>query len=171
MVFQSKDSSSSSEFSGTQSMQSSINTTKVSVLPEYDLNEEEWSELLKSCKLQKFNNNEIICDKEKKDRRIFQVARGSCKILESSGSVRVLSNLAEGSIFNEYCYLQNVENFATICADGNNVEIYIFEPYTLDILFAVKPILAAKFFRFLANTLSKRFEEYESSQTIITSTN
>jgi len=48
-----------------------------------------------------------------------------------------------------------------VVADSDKVEIYVFEGYFVDILYACKPALAAKFFYYLTSLLSARFDERE----------
>ena len=63
--------------------------------------------------------------------------------------------------FGEISFLQGGAATASVVADDEKVEVYVFEGYYLNTLYASDAALAGRFFHYLSTLLSSRFEERE----------
>lgn len=127
------------------------------------LSKEDWTLLLKSAKLLKFTKNDLVIKEGIAHNRIFQIARGSCRIEKPQPDKDpiVLGRMANNEPFGEISFLMGGNATASVVADEDIVEVYVFEGYFINILYAKDPALAGRFFYYLSTLLSSRFEQRE----------
>jgi len=130
-----------------------------------DLNKEgllltpsDWHTLMASTVMMTFEKDAKIIEQGEVHNRLFQIAKGTCRIEKQN---QILGKMQVNDIFGEISLLLGGTATASVIVDSDSVELYAFEGYFIDILYACKPALAAKFFYYLSTLLSARFDERE----------
>lgn len=126
------------------------------------LSHHDWEYLIRSTYKKTFTKNQTIIREGEVHNRIFQIAKGKCRIEKTKDdSILLLGSMGINEVFGEISFLQEGAATASIVADSDEVDIYIFEGYSINILFATQPELASRFFYYLSTMLSSRFEQRE----------
>jgi CRP-like cAMP-binding protein len=107
--------------------------------------------------------------------RMFQIARGKCRIeikptssangsSDAEAKPQVVGYLNTGALFGEISFLDGSAATASVIANDESVEVYVIEGYFINILFVKYPELAGRFFAYLAGVIAGRLSEREASR-------
>lgn len=119
------------------------------------LSDSDWQVLLAEGKLKTYQKDDVIIAEEQYSARIWQVARGSCR-LQKSSSIRFGTKITAGEVLGEISFLEGVKTTASVIADEDDTLIYVLEARNLKVTFRRAPALAGRFYEYLASTLSRR---------------
>jgi len=141
------------------------NFTKIES-PQLDLTEEDWKLLTKGAKTVKYPPKQVLSTPTKtpleenitldnespRARYIFRVVSGSCTAKAMSREFR----LTEGDIFGEISFMtgSSVKVYEVITNETTFVNM--IDGYYLNVLFQHYPVLAGKFYRWIAAVLCSR---------------
>ncbi|EGG20840.1 RasGEF domain-containing protein [Cavenderia fasciculata] len=81
----------------------------------------------------------------------------------SSKGLTVLTKLSTGSIFGEMSFLLQGGSPISVIVSSDVLEVYTLEGYFLNIILKSKPLLAPKFYKYLACVLDTRIKQYKQS--------
>mmetsp|Transcript_4454 Transcript_4454/g.6234 ORF Transcript_4454/g.6234 Transcript_4454/m.6234 type:complete len:1257 (-) Transcript_4454:61-3831(-) len=124
------------------------------------LTPEDWDDLLEGAKLLVFKKGDVIITEGENFQRIYQLVEGECRI-EKGG--KMLGKMEDGQFFGEISFLLSGGATATITADSEEVHVYVLEGYFMNILFGIRPELAGRFYKHLANVLQKRIRSRDEA--------
>ncbi|EFA86730.1 RasGEF domain-containing protein [Heterostelium album PN500] len=154
--------------------------TGISDLP----SKEEWAQLLKGAKTLTFKKGEILVTEGTEFHKIFQITRGECTIIKGLNqtdintsanpptisslslghkNLTILAKLSAGSIFGEMNFLLPGGSSTSVVVNSDELEVYTLEGYFLNIMLKSKPLLAPKFYKYLACVLESRVKQYRQS--------
>jgi len=128
--------------------------------PEEDegLTTEDRAALLEGAKVQRFFQGQEIIAEGADFQRVYQIDKGTCRIVRGQ---TVLGYLEAGQFFGEVSFLLSGGATAAVVADTEEVELSILEGYFINILFGIRPEMAGRFYKHLANVLQRRIRERE----------
>ncbi|PRP88917.1 hypothetical protein PROFUN_00385 [Planoprotostelium fungivorum] len=126
------------------------------------LTTEDRAALLEGAKTQKYEENQEIVSIGADHQRVYQIDKGVCRIERGN---QILGFLQEGQFFGEISFLLSGGATATIVAHSDQVELSILEGYFINILFGIRPEMAGRFYKHLANILQRRIREREDEPT------
>ncbi|GAM27386.1 hypothetical protein SAMD00019534_105610 [Acytostelium subglobosum LB1] len=159
--------------------------TGIADLPTKD----EWAQILKGTKTMKYRKGEVLVIEGTEFQKIFQITSGECTIVKglkqtdvnatmnpptlinssSSSSMpshmTVLARLTTGSIFGEMSFLMEGGSSISVIVSSDTLEVYTLEGYFLNIMLKSKPLLAPKFYKYLACVLESRLKLYRQTST------
>lgn len=125
---------------------------------------DDWAVLMKDSKCLKLKKNEIIIKEGELATKIYQIARGNCRVerLRDDETNNVLAIMRTGELFGEISFLEGVKTTASIVAEDDATEVYVIDGASLRILFVRQPALGGRFFQYLATILSHRLKDREA---------
>jgi len=139
------------------------NSSRLEETDPESLTQENWDFLLRGSKLQTFHKDQKIVIEGQIFQRIYQIVSGVCRI-EKTGVNRVLGTMEDGQMFGEISFLISGGATASVIADSEIVEVNVLEGYFINILFGMRPELAGRFYKHLANVLQKTIRSREASK-------
>ncbi|KAL6078425.1 Serine/threonine-protein kinase 4 [Balamuthia mandrillaris] len=150
------------------------------------LTKEDWDLLLggfMGVRLETYHKDQVIMKEGHSYQRIFQIARGTCRIERQKtqqqpeesekkkkkdnsnngkeSKVALLGKMRAGEMFGEISFLEQGTASASVIADENPVQLYVIEGYFLHVLFTRKPALAGRFYHHLASEMALRLTKRE----------
>jgi CRP-like cAMP-binding protein len=128
------------------------------------LSEEDRAKILKGAKCLTYQKDEYVISEGDMFQRIYQLARGSCRIEKLVGNeTKVLGRMTnDDGLFGEISFLEGCPASASVIADEPDTAVYVIEGYFLNILFEENPGLSGRFYHYLAHMLSKRLKQREA---------
>eukprot|EP01126_Amoeba_proteus_P011151 TRINITY_DN1445_c0_g1_i6.p1 TRINITY_DN1445_c0_g1~~TRINITY_DN1445_c0_g1_i6.p1 ORF type:complete len:333 (-),score=74.85 TRINITY_DN1445_c0_g1_i6:238-1236(-) len=134
--------------------------------------DEDWTLILSGTRSVRYHNNQYVIQQEQQQhQRIFQIAKGKCRIEKQveDGSTITLDYIRAGSIFGEISFLEGAGGKATasVVADENDTMVHIIEGFFLDIAFEYYPGLSGRFYHYLAQILSGRLKQREAGTNVL----
>ncbi|GAM27027.1 hypothetical protein SAMD00019534_102020, partial [Acytostelium subglobosum LB1] len=144
---------------------------------------EEWEQILKGAKTLKFKKGEILVVEGTEFNKIFQIVKGECTIIKGlsltdinanmnppmissiglNKNLTSLAKLSAGHIFGEMSYLLPNGSAISVVASSEELEVHTIEGYFLNIFLKSKPLLAPKFYKYLACVLESRVKQYRQA--------
>jgi len=140
-----------------------VETTIPEIQPEdtfffTDLNKEDWELILKGKKVIEYKMGEVIIRQGEKLNKIYVLWNGKCKIEGIFKSVLMTNNDSFPVIFGEIS-LFNDTSTANVIAESENVTIYTFEIYYLNVLFTYYPHMILRFYKYICEAIFRRIKE------------
>lgn len=145
-----------------QNKEDTKDTPKSSWLP----SPEDWEILLKGARSVTYQKDDVIIKEGEQFRRIFQLIKGEVrfeKVIDGQNKVLGRMNMDGDGIFGEISFLEGGKASASVVADQFDTQTAIIEGYYLEIVFQYHPELSGRFYHYLANVLSKRLKQRETS--------
>lgn len=128
------------------------------------LTKSDWNLVQQGFKCITYVKDEPIIEQGKSHQRIYQIAKGRCRIeISSDGVNTVVGHVKSGALLGEMSFLEGTAATASVIADENAVDVYVLEGHFINILFVKYPDLAGRFFCYLATVIAGRLNERESS--------
>lgn len=115
-----------------------------------------------------YQPGEMILEEQVRSRRIFQISRGTCRIVKkySTGGTSTegatLGTMQTGEIFGEISFLAGSLTSASIIAGPQGAEIIAIEGYYMDLLFLRQPCISGKLYHYFCHVLSSRLQDREA---------
>jgi len=124
----------------------------------------DWAIVNKGANLVTFKDGEAIIQEGKEHHRIYQLATGRCIIKKTTaeGDI-ILGHTQPPALFGEMTFLENGKATASVIATGDDCSVYIVEGFYINTLFVDYPVLAGRFYSFLASVLAKRLSDREDA--------
>lgn len=156
-----KKAASSNKLSSSTTIKTSLGKSDAPNVEEEDPLElvlQDWSVLLMGTTANDYSSDEIVIRANENVDQMFYLVRGSCKVsrLENGNNVD-LAVLAPDSFFGEMSFLEDIKTTANVTAI-EPCEITQLHRDKLHILFKRSSFLAAKFFKYLSEILTERYQ-------------
>jgi CRP-like cAMP-binding protein len=148
------------EFGRDRSLTRTGNLEKEDIVDAEALTQSNWDLLLQGAKIQKYKKENAIIREGENFQRIYQMISGQCRIEKGN---KCLGVMYAGQMFGEISFLVSGGATASVIADSDEVEIYVLEGYYINILFAMRPELAGKFYKHLASCLQRTIRSREEA--------
>jgi len=123
------------------------------------LGQKDWDAILNGAKLVSYEKDQVIIQEGDQHQRIFQIARGSCRIVKNNS---ILGTMQAPDSFGEISFLKGGAGTASVIADEDS-EMYVINGAYLNILFVRQPDLAGRFFHHMSCLLSVRLKKREKA--------
>lgn len=124
------------------------------------LTSEEEQKLLQESGVQHFAAEEQILHEGDSHNAIYVIKTGTARVeIESSGFQLEIARLAQGQIFGEMSFLEGSPASASIVADKDGLDVYAISGEQVDSLLAKDPGFFGRFYKSLADILSKRLRD------------
>ena len=118
---------------------------------------------MQGSKILTFHKNDVIVAEGSHFQRIWQIDSGTCRI-EKNTSPKPLGKMEAEETFGEISFLLSGGASASVIADSDVVTCHVIEGYFINILFHMKPMLAGRFYKYLAKTIQRTFRKRENAQ-------
>jgi len=130
--------------------------------------EEDWTRILEGTRSIHYQRDkEVIVQGQAHKQRLYQIAKGSCRIEKQTDDGKTLVfgiiSSKNDSIFGEISFLEGTGATASVVANESDTVIHVIEGYYLDILFDYFPGLSGRFYHYLATVLSTRLKQREAA--------
>ena len=128
-----------------------------------DFEEDEWNLLLSRLTTMKVARGHYLTKLATTTQTVFQVISGSFIIRTnlSATASGLCPHAGPGAVFGDLTFIQGGISTADIIADTDDCEVICFEKPIIDELTHTDPMLAGKFYRFLAAKMVHRFLELQ----------
>lgn len=127
------------------------------------MNSYDWEVLRRGSKVKTFQPGQVIVTEGEHNTQIFVVIGGSCKAMtrDNCGDEVLLGTIREEETFGEISFLLGYDTptTATVIAGESGVEVAAIDSTFLWDLWAMYPLVTAKFLRFLGSLLSTRLRK------------
>ena len=124
------------------------------------LNELDWSRLFANAETVDFKAGATILGEGEQYRRIWQITDGEIDVFIGKQCV---ATMPSGDMFGELTFLMGGGASASLVASRGGCSVTFVERSALQVTFDATPLLAGKFYKFLALVLLKRLREREQA--------
>mmetsp|Transcript_10240 Transcript_10240/g.41702 ORF Transcript_10240/g.41702 Transcript_10240/m.41702 type:complete len:1397 (+) Transcript_10240:115-4305(+) len=118
----------------------------------------DWELILRGAKRISFKKDSAIVVEGSATQRIFQVAKGHCRIekQQSNGPPLVLGTIGSSEIFGEMGFVLCQPASASVVAESEEVELYVIEGFYLSRLMQMRIELLARFLHYICTIMERR---------------
>eukprot|EP00299_Pterocystis_sp_00344_P012827 c6214_g1_i2.p1 GENE.c6214_g1_i2~~c6214_g1_i2.p1 ORF type:complete len:1169 (+),score=268.13 c6214_g1_i2:294-3509(+) len=123
------------------------------------MNEKDWEAFKEGATVKEFQAGEVVLAEGTPTGSMYQIARGSCKIIKQSGpgdAVTVIRKCTQGEIIGEISFIEGGATSASVVADSNDVVVYVMNRDFVERALINNPGLTGRFYKFLAVLLADR---------------
>lgn len=128
------------------------------------LSTEDWEKVYACAVQMTYKKNERILTQGERPYRIYHISKGVCRVEMTSpdkdkgGAPIVVGKMQTNQMFGELSYMFGGCAKVTVIADQDGVEVYYLERSSLEKIFAEKPLLGGKFYKFIAEQMASEVE-------------
>lgn len=127
---------------------------------------EDWNIIMKGSKPVSYGKGEVIIHEGDKLQKVFQISRGECVVqrkVDGTDSVLILSKMNTHDFFGEISFLLKEGASGSVVAGEGGTEVVALGGDFVNILLSAKPLLASRFYKYLAVLLQRRLRAFQDN--------
>lgn len=125
----------------------------------------DWNKVQQGFKCITYKRDEPIITQGTMHHRIYQIAKGRCRIeIQRDSDTQIVGYVEEGALLGEMSFLEDTAATASVISDEDSVDVYVLEGCFINILFVKFPDLAGRFYCYLASVIATRLKEREDAE-------